>query len=138
MYGHGSSLIDGGADAQDVWATAQGMRERREALAAALGDYLGDPNLDIDSEAASFEQILYLPEIAYQAAFAPDFSGEGQLAGLAATMTLERRIQQSRRAAFGHLVGHIRIHGAAAAYERILQYLVAALDLDEVSAPYFA
>ena len=104
----------------------------------ALRDYLRDPNLDIDSEAAAFEQILYLPEIAYQAAFAPDFSGEGQLAGLAATMTLEQRIQQSRRAAFAHLVGHIRIHGAAAAYERILQYLVAALDLDEVSAPFFA
>ena len=95
-----------------------------------------DRNLDM--ELSALGQILDLPEIVYQAAFAPDFSGEGQLAGLAATMTLERRIQQSRRAAFAHLVGHIRIHGAAAAYERILQYLVAALDLDEVSAPFFA
>ena len=129
MTGYGSSLIDGGADAQD---------ERELALAAALGDYLGVPDRDIDREAAAFEQILDLPEIVYQAAFAPDFSGEGQLADLAATMTLEQRIQRSRRAAFIHLVGHIRIHGAAAAYERILQYLVAALDLDEVSAPYFA
>ena len=138
MYGYGSSLIDGGADAQDERATARGMRERREALAAARGEYLGDPNLNIDREAAAFEQILYMPEIAYQAAFAPDFSVEGQLAGLAVTMTLEQRIQQSRRATFGHLVGYITQNGAAAAYERILQYLVAALDLDEVSAPYFA
>ena len=129
MYGCGSSLIDGGAGAQE---------ERERALAAALGDYLGVPDRDLDREAAAFEQILDLPEIVYQAAFAPDFSGEGQLADQAATKTLEQRIQRSRRAAFGHLVGHIRIHGAAAAYERILQYLVAALDLDEVSAPYFA
>ena len=93
---------------------------------------------NLDRELPALGQILDLPEIVHQAAFAPDFSGEGQLADLAATMTLEQRIQGSRRAAFGHLVSHITQHGAAAAYERILQYLVAALDLDEVSAPYFA
>ena len=138
MYGYGPSLIDGSTGAQDERAAAQGRDFREQALAAALGDYLTAPDRDLDREVEALGQILDLPEIVHQAAFAPDLSGEGQLAGLAATMTLEQRIQQSRRAAFGHLVGHIRIHGAAAAYERILQYLVAALDLDEVSAPYFA
>ncbi len=138
MYGYGPSLIDGGAGAQGERAAAQGRDFREQALAAALGDYLEVPDRDLDREAAAFEQILDLPEIVHQAAFAPDLSGEGQLAGLAATMTREQRIQASCRAAFGQLVSHIRIHGAADAYESILRYLVAALDLDEVSAPYFA
>jgi hypothetical protein len=138
MYGYGPSLIDGSTGAQDERAAAQGRDFREQALAQALEDYLMAADRNLDREASALGQILDLPEIVHQAAFAPDLSGEGQLAGLAATMTREQRIQASCRAAFGQLVSHIRIHGAADAYDSILRYLVAALDLDEVSAPYFA
>ena len=44
-------------------------------------------------------------------------------------MTRERRIRESREGAFGQLVGRIAQHGAAAAYQRILQYIRNALGI---------
>ena len=65
---------------------------------------------------------MELPEIVYQAAFAPDLSEEGPWASFAKDMTREQRIRESREGAFVHLVGRIAQHGAAAVYQRILQY----------------
>ena len=74
---------------------------------------------------------MELPEIVYQAAFAPDLSEEGPWASIAnkESMTRERRIRESREGAFVHLVGRIAQHGAAAVYQRILQYIRNALGI---------
>ena len=55
---------------------------RERALSDALAAYSGVRSADtFPAELQTLEQIFNLPEIVYQAAFAPDFSEQGQLAG---------------------------------------------------------
>jgi hypothetical protein len=77
--------------------------EWEDKLSAALGDYIFNHSLeDAEREFAAIENIFDLPEIVYQAAFAPDFSDEGGLEA-ARHMTLDQRISLSRRTAIIHL-----------------------------------
>lgn len=77
--------------------------EWEDKLSDALGGYIiKHSSADAEREFAAIENIFDLPEIVYQAAFAPDFSDEGGLEA-ARHMTLDQRISLSRRTAIIHL-----------------------------------
>ena len=57
-----------------IWARL----DREAALQDALLYYCtAQPQANVEAELGALNQILDLPEIVYQAAFAPDLSGEG-------------------------------------------------------------